>query len=85
MLRRLPAGQPERGRGIVALLGEAGLVQQAHAERLAVAGGDELLEPVPHRRFVPAVQPQELLQRPRRHARGPLPEPSLWKSHRLAA
>jgi|GEM_PF-3955778 len=54
--------------GHLAFLDETGLIDNADALAVGVPAGDMLLEPVPDRRLIPAVQAQELLQIARRHA-----------------
>ena len=61
---------PLHAGGLIPLLDETRLVNDAHTMRVSVPLGHPLLEPVPHRRFVPAIEPEKLLQSSRRRARG---------------
>ena len=61
---------PLHAGGLIALLDEAGLIDDADALRMGVPPGHMLLELIAHARFVPAIQAQKLLQIPRRRAGG---------------
>jgi len=65
-----PAVLPLDAGGAGALLGETGLVDEAHAAGLGVPAGHPLLEPVPQGLLVPSGLGQELLKGPRRGAGG---------------
>ena len=62
---RRPAVLPLHAGGLVPLLDETGLVENADALLVRVPRRHQLLTTVPHRRLVPAIQTQKLLQIPR--------------------
>ena len=69
-----PAMLPLHAGGLVALLDETGLIQNADAVGVGTLTGNPLLQLVAHGQLVPAVEAQELLKGPRRRAGGVGPE-----------